>query len=174
MEKVRDEVLETMLKDYKPLYRFLKEAEYESKLKVYGTFQVPKNWFYQGNSDFGHFTDTERVFCFNQMCYILFVEGFERGEIPDAPKLTMKEIYELQAHSSYLVESNNIKYTKPIVSTDPFKGKIEVANTFTKKDGEILFLDIAFDFEQGKATGQSRVCIILRDLQKRAYARQPG
>ena len=164
MEKVRDEVLEQMLKDYKPLYRFLKEAEYESKLKVYGTFQVPKNWFYQGEKDFGHFTDTERVFCFNQMCYILFVEGFERGEIPDAPKLTMKEIYQLQAHSSYLVESNNIKYKKPIVSTEPFKGKIEVVNTLTKSNGEILFLDISYDFEEGKATGESRVCILLRDL----------
>jgi hypothetical protein len=166
MEKVRDEVLEKMLRDYKPLYRFLKEAQYEPKLKVYGTFQVPTNWFYQGPGEFSHFTDTERIFCFNQMCYILFVEGFERGHIPDAPKLTMKDVYKLQAHSSYLVESNNIVYRKPIVSTQPFKGKIEVTDTFTKTNGEILFMDIAYEFEKGKATGESRICILLRDLEK--------
>jgi len=166
MEKVRDEVLETILKDYKPLYRFLKEAEYEAKLKAYGTFQVPKNWFYQGKGNFGHFTDTERVFCFNQLCYILFVEGFGRGHIPDAPRLTLNEIYKLQAGSSYLVESNNIRYRKPIVSASPFKGKLEVTDTFTKTNKEILFLDISYDFEEGKATGESRVCIMLRDLEK--------
>ena len=166
MERVRDEVLETMLKDYKPLYRFLKEAEYEAKLKAYGTFQVPKNWFFQGKGVFGHFTDLERVFCFNQLTYILFVEGFERGHIPDTPTLTLQDVYKLQAGSSYLVESNNIVYRKPIVSTSPFKGKIEVIDTFIKRNGEILFLDIAYDFEGGKATGESRVCIILRDLER--------
>ena len=56
MEKVRDEVLETMLKDYKPLYRFMKKAEYEPKLRVHGTFEVTPNWFYQGEGQFGHFT----------------------------------------------------------------------------------------------------------------------
>jgi len=166
MEKVRDEVLETMLRDYKPLYRFLKEAEYEPELKVYGRFEIAPNWFYQGHGRFSHFTDAERVFCFNQMCYILFVEAFERGHIPSARKLTMKDIHDLQAHSSYLVESNNIKYKKAIVSTSPFNGKIEVINTFRKSEGGILFLDIAYDFENGKATGESRVCILLKDLEK--------
>jgi hypothetical protein len=106
---------------------------------------------------------TERVFCFNQMCYILFVEGFERGHIPGAPKLTLEEIYRLQAHSSYLLESNNIRYTKQIFSSEPFKGKIERVNTFIRKG--ILFLDIAYNFKDGRATGESRVCILLKHVE---------
>lgn len=161
MEKVRDEVLETMLKDYKPLYRFLKKAEYEPKLKVHGTFKVPQNWFYNGENLFGHFTDVERVFCFNQLFYILLVEGFERGHIPDAPKLGLKEVHKLQADSSYLLESNNIKYRKQIVSTSPFKGQLNAKQTFVRN--KLLFLDIAYVFEEGKATGESRICIMLKE-----------
>jgi len=164
MEKVRDEVLETMLKDYKPLYRFLKEAEYEPKLKIHGTFQVPQNWFFQGKGEFGHFTDVERVFCFNQLCYILFVEAFERGEIPGAPRLELNDVYKLQADSSYLVQSKKVRYRRPIVSSSPFKGKLEVTNTFTIKNGDTLFLDIAYEFEDRKATGESKLAIILKDL----------
>ena len=164
MEKVRDEVLETMLKDYKPLYRFLKQAEYEPKMKAYGTFKVPMNWFFNGEGEFGHFADTERVFCFNQLTYILLAESFVRGDIPDAPTLTLEQAYKLQKESTLLVESNNIRYTKPIMGTAPFKGKLEIVNAFNKRDGEILFLDMAYDFEEGKATGESRVAVLLRDL----------
>lgn len=166
MEQIRDEVLETMLKDYKPLYRFLKQAEYEPKLKAYGTFQVPKNWFFKGKGVFGHFADSERVFCFNQLTYVLFAESFERGHIPDMPQLSLKDVYKLQKESTVLVESNNIRYNKPIIATSPFKGKLEITDTFKNRNGEILFLDILFDFEEGKATGQNRVAILLRDLGK--------
>lgn len=167
MEKVRDEVLETMLKDYKPLYRFLKQAEYEEKMKAYGTFKVPMNWFFNGEGEFGHFADTERVFCFNQLTYILLAESFVRGDIPaGAPTLTLEQAYKLQKESTLLVESNNIRYRETIISSTPFKGKLEIVDAFNKKNGEILFLDMHYDFEEGKATGENRVAILLRDMEK--------
>jgi len=164
MEKVSHETLETMLKDYKPLFRFLKSAEYERVLKAYGVFQVPTNWFYRGQGEFGHFADTERVLCFNQLTYVLLAESFTRGQIPNAPKLSLQEVYKLQKESTVLVEGR-VQYKKRIISTSPFKGKLEIVNSFTKKNGEILFLDIAYDFEGGKATGESRIALLLRDLE---------
>ena len=166
MEKVRDEVLEAMLKDYKPLYKFLKQAEYEDKLKAHGLFQAPLNWFFDGEGEFGHFTDAERVFCFNQLGYVLLAEAFERGDVPNAPTIPLNIFYHLQKNSSYVVGSNNILYKKPIISTSPFQGKIEITNSFLKKNGELIFFDMAYDFEDGKATGQVRSAIVLRDLEK--------
>jgi len=164
MAKVRDEVLEVMLKDYKPLYRFLKEANYE-KLNAIGTFQVPLNWFFDGQGEFGHFTDAERVFCFNQLSYVLLAEAFEKGDVPGVPAIPLQDFYILQKNGSYIVESNNIKYKKPIVSTSPFSGKVEVKDCFLKSKGEIIFFDMDYDFEEGKSTGDVRCAIILRDLE---------
>jgi len=164
MEKVRDETLEVMLKDYKPKYRFLKDAEYEPKMKAHGTFLVPNNWFYNGEGEFGHFTDAERVFCFNQLTYVMLAESFERGDVRDAPKIQLNDFYQLQKGGSYVVESNNIKYKKPIISTELFKGTLTVVDSFLKGNGGIIFFDIAYDFEKGKATGEVRAAVILRDL----------
>lgn len=165
MEKVRDEVLEVMLRDYKPLYRFLKEAEYEP-IKAHGTFQVPLNWFFDGEGEFAHFTDVERVFCFNQLGYVLLAEAFVRGDIPNCPKIPLDTFYKLQKNSSYVVGSNNILYKQPIISTEPFQGTIEVTDTFLKRNGDLIFFDMAYDFENGKATGEVRSAIVLRDLEK--------
>lgn len=165
MEKIRDETLDLMLKDYKPLYRFLKSAEYEPKLKAYGTFQVPNNWFFNGTGDFGHFTDAERVFCFNQLGYVLLAEAFERGHIPNVPAVPLQSFYNLQKDGSYIVGSDNIKYKKPIISTQPFKGVVEVADSMLKKNGELLFLKFKYDFEGGKATGEVMTAIMLKGLE---------
>jgi hypothetical protein len=165
MEKVNESTLEKMLKDYKPLFRFLKSAEYEPKMKAYGTFQVPTNWFYQGSGEFGHFADTERVLCFNQLTYVLIAESLTRGHVPDMPKMSLEEVYKLQKEGTVLAEGT-VRYKKPIISTQPFKGKLEIANTFRKRDKGLLFLDFVYDFEDGKATGESRVALLLRDLQK--------
>lgn len=165
-EKVRDETLEVMLQDYKPMYRFLKEAEYEPKMKVYGTFQVPLNWFFDGQGKFNHFTDVERVFCYNQLTYILLAESFERGHIPDVPKIPLHEFYKMQKDGSFTVECNDIRYNKPIVSTESFEGKLEIVDSFLKSNGGIIFFDMAYDFENGKATGIMRTAWMLRDLKK--------
>jgi hypothetical protein len=164
MGKVREKVLETMLKDYKPLYRFLKQANYD-QLKSSGIFQVPLNWFYDGSGEFGHFTDVERIFCFNQLSYVLLAEAFEKGHVPNVPAIPLEDFYKLQKSGSYIVESNNIKYKKPIVSSSPFKGTVEVKETFLKSKGGIAFFDISYDFEDGRATGEVRCAIILKDLQ---------
>jgi hypothetical protein len=165
MVEIRKEVLETMLQDYKPLYRFLKGAEYEPKLRAEGVFKTTKDWFFEGRGNFNHFTDAERIFCFNQLGYVLLAEAFEKGHVPDAPTIGLSAFYKLQKDSSYIVGSDNIRYKKPIISTAPFKGKIQITDGFKKRNGELLFLDIAYDFEDGKATGRSRVCLVLRDLE---------
>ena len=165
MEKVRDEILTTLLKDYKPLYRFLKEAYYELGMKAKGVFKAPLNWFYQGTGEFGHFTDAERVFCFNQLGYVLLAAAFEKGDMKGLPTLSLEQFYSLQANGVFIVGSTNIKYVKPIISTEDFEGKIEVIDVFTKKEKGIAFVDAVYDFEGGKATGEVRTAILLRNLE---------
>ena len=74
------------------------------------------------------------------------------------------DVHKLQADSCYLAESKKVRYRRPIVSTSPFKGKLEVINSFVMKKTETLVLDIAYQFEGRKATGESRLAIILKDL----------
>lgn len=165
MEKVSESILEKMLNDYKPLFRFLKDAEYEPLMKAYGTFQVPLNWFYQGQGTFGHFADTERVLCFNQLTYVLLAESLTRGDVPDMPKMELEQVYTLQKEGTLLLEST-IRYKKAFVSTQPFKGTLEIVSTFKKTEKGLLFLDFEYQFESGKAEGHSRVALLLRDLQE--------
>jgi hypothetical protein len=175
---------------YRPECQYLKEAwlEYPEEgepaagtaredvedffyFRAHGRFSIPASFYVkppdnpEEYNSFRHFNAVDSVICFNQLAYVLLLEGYERNFLPflelgSDPKILRSR----RDLVNMMIAKNNTTFVRPINPND-FEGWIAV-NRIYQKNG-LPYMETSFRFEDkngGLAVGGCRGVIFLQNL----------
>lgn len=156
-EKVSQEIIDFILEPYFPGCRYLKEAtmDLNSKPRLDGEFHIP--YCYYGNGP-GHFNATEFVLSFNQMAYVFFANGVEKGIMRELNMSSKEDFKKVQMNGAYIARSN-MEFKKPIDSKE-FSGSLILDNFKSINNRTFYSMNVNFeDKNHSKAKGSFLISI---------------
>ncbi|MBX4211960.1 FcoT family thioesterase [Candidatus Pacearchaeota archaeon] len=158
-EEVLQSSIDTMLLPYLPHCRYLKSASIhysEGKLSSSGRFEIPESCYIKST---GHFNATEFIFCFNQLGYVMFGEGIEKGLMPEIGLKSREDFQNIQLKDCYIAQMKEIKFKRPI-NPRSFTGDLRIANH--KRMGNVFYsIDAEFrDALGGSAKGNVLISVL--------------
>ena len=151
---VGQELLDRILRPYKPHCRYLKRAEVESPpgpgsngtsdalAVAYGEFEIPESWYID---DTGHFNSIEFNLCYNQLVYVLMGHCVANRLVAPLARLTLDEYARRQLPDVLIVRLES-HFKKAMVS-ERFRGRVWIRDATER--GRLLMLRTGCDFEDG-------------------------
>lgn len=140
-------------------------------LRAEGKFSIPESFYLAPADDpteyaaFRHFNAVDANICFNQLAYVLCLEGCPHGLIPlwkfgvDPESMKCRKVA-----VNMMIAKMNTTFVRPIQPMD-FKGWIAINKLYEKKG--MPFMEMEFQFEgegAGLAVGECRAVIFVQNF----------
>ncbi|MEM4254530.1 MAG: FcoT family thioesterase [Candidatus Woesearchaeota archaeon] len=149
MVNIKKSTLDAILEPYKPAARYLKSAELEYP-KITGVFEISQPCYVDST---GHFNAVDLLICYNQLSYAGFAEAGQMGVIPELGIIPLEEFRQLQLQNMLIAHVDKMRFKKPI-SAKQIHGAVTVEKIIPAKMNSLYFFKTAYNFENGKATGE--------------------
>lgn len=147
MKPVPDPLLKMLLGLYKPEYRYLQKAEVEYP-SAKGEFNCGKTAYTIFPLE--HMTAVEALLGINQLTFAAFATWMLEKKMPFLP-MSFDDYLHLMKENAFII-SQRMRYLKPISTSQPIQGMIELVAIVPKN--EYLYLaGIDCSFEEGKFVG---------------------
>jgi len=158
MIEISSELIEKVLRPYKPECRFLKSASLDYP-RISGVFLIGQTYYH--TPTLKHATDIEIQLCLNQLLYAGVAEMMEKQSIPELEGLSFGELRE----ENMLIVKSEKRFKKPIKTDREIFGEIGVDKW--RSYGRLLVAQTNFQFENRSCFGNLELVIIRLGARKK-------